>query len=68
MLLSVYRGGGGSVTREELDKEIELVLAENRAAIEKADAFTRWFDREAPIREVETERAFRELRESVRRR
>lgn len=57
-----------SVTREELDKKIELTLAESRAAIEKADAFLRWFDREAPIQEAKTEQAFRELRESVRRR
>lgn len=56
------------MTREELDKKIERTLAENRAAIEKADAFFRWFDREAPIHEVRTERAFRELRESLRRR
>jgi hypothetical protein len=56
------------VTREELDKKIELTLAENRAAIEKAEAFSRWFRREAPIREAETERVFRELREAARRR
>ena len=56
------------MTQEELDKKIELTLAENRAAIEKADAFFRWFNREAPIQKARTERAFRELRESVRRR
>jgi hypothetical protein len=56
------------MTREELDRKIELTLAENRAAIEKADAFFRWFNREAPIHEVRTERAFRKLRESVRQR
>jgi len=42
-------------------------FGESRRASE-ADEFFRWFDREAPIQEVETERAFRELRESVRRR
>lgn len=56
------------MTREELDKKIELTLAENRAAIEKADTLIRWFNREAPIHRARTERAFRELRESVRRR
>jgi hypothetical protein len=57
-----------NVTREELNKKIEMALAENRAVIEKADAFFRWFDREAPIHEVRSERVFRELREAVRRR
>jgi hypothetical protein len=56
------------MTREELDKKIELEQARNRAAIAKADAFLRWFEREAPIHEARTERVFRELRESVRRR
>jgi len=56
------------MTHEELDKEIEQTQKENRAAIEKADAFIRWFDREVPIREASTERVLRELRESVRRR
>ncbi|HEV2727293.1 MAG TPA: hypothetical protein VGV34_03310 [Solirubrobacterales bacterium] len=56
------------MTREELDKKIETTLAENRAVLEKADAFNRWFEREVPIREASTERVFRELRESVRRR
>jgi len=56
------------MTREELNKRIDRTLAENRAAMEKADAFFRWFDREAPIHEVRTERAFRELREFIRRR
>lgn len=56
------------MTQEELDRKIELTLAENHAAIEKADAFFRWFNRERPVQEVRTEQAFRELRESVRRR
>jgi hypothetical protein len=56
------------MTQEELDEKIDKTLAENRAAIEKADAFIRWFNREAPIHEARTERAFRELRESIRRR
>jgi len=56
------------MTQEELDRKIDKTLAENRAAIEKADAFIRWFKREAPIHEARTERAFRELRESIRRR
>lgn len=56
------------MTREELDKKIESTLANNRAVLERAEAFTRWFEREAPIREVRTKQAFRELRESMRRR
>lgn len=56
------------MTQEELDKKIELTLAENRAAIERADAFFREFNRLAAIHTVRTERVFRELRESVRRR
>ncbi|HEU5061778.1 MAG TPA: hypothetical protein VFT79_01345 [Solirubrobacterales bacterium] len=56
------------MTREELDKKIDAALAENRAVLEKADAFNRWFEREAPIHEARTERVFRELRESARRR
>lgn len=56
------------MTKEELDKKIARTRAENRAAIEKADAYFRWFDREAPIREVTTELAFRRLREAARRR
>jgi hypothetical protein len=67
MLLSVYEEAN-TVTKEELDKEIEVVLAENRAAIEKSEAFSRWFEREAPIRKARMERAFRELREAARRR
>jgi len=56
------------MTQEELNKKIELELARSRAAIEKADAFIRWLNREAPIHEARTERAFRELREQARRR
>ncbi|HEV2790488.1 MAG TPA: hypothetical protein VGV69_04235 [Solirubrobacterales bacterium] len=56
------------MTREELDKKIEMTRAENRAALKKADAFIRWLEREVPIHEARTERVFRELRESVRRR
>jgi hypothetical protein len=56
------------VTEEERKKKIELLQAQNRAAIEKADAFLRWFDREKPIREASTERAFQRLREEMRRR
>jgi len=56
------------VNREEREKEIERVKAESRAAIEHADAVIEKFDREAPIRAVTTELAFRRLRESARRR
>jgi hypothetical protein len=54
------------MTQEELDKKIEQTLAENRAALEKSEAFRRWFQREAPIHEARTERVFRELREAIR--
>jgi hypothetical protein len=56
------------MTQEELDKKIASTLAENRAVLEKADAFFRWFDREAPIRTVTTALALRKLREASRRR
>jgi hypothetical protein len=56
------------VTREELNKRIDETLAENRAAIERADAHFRKFRREAAIHTVRTERVFRELREAARRR
>jgi hypothetical protein len=56
------------MTRGELRKKIELVEEQNRAAIEKADAYFRWFDREVPIHEARTGRVFRELREEARRR
>jgi hypothetical protein len=56
------------MTQEELKKKIEQTRAENRAAIERSEARSREFDREAPIRAVTTELAFRRLRESARRR
>lgn len=56
------------MTREELDKKIELALAQNRAAIEKADAFIREFDRLAAIHNVTTDRLLEDLREAARRR
>jgi hypothetical protein len=56
------------MTRKQLDREIELVRAENQAAIERADASIREFNRLAPIYAVKTERAFRQLREAARRR
>jgi hypothetical protein len=56
------------MTQEELDKKIEETRAANRAAIERADAFFRWFDREVPVQEMKTELAFQRLRESARRR
>jgi hypothetical protein len=68
MLLSAAVAVGEFMTQEERDKKIELALARSRAAIEKADAFIRWFDREAPVQEARTEQAFRELREAMRRR
>jgi hypothetical protein len=56
------------VTREELNKQIDETLAENRAALERAGAHFRKFRREAAIHTIRTERVFRELREAARRR
>jgi hypothetical protein len=56
------------MTREELKERIKLEQARNRTVLEQADAYLRWFDREAPIHEARTEQAFRELREFIRRR
>ncbi|HWT90453.1 MAG TPA: hypothetical protein VN179_05005 [Solirubrobacterales bacterium] len=56
------------MAKEKLDREVELALARGRAAIERHEAFSREFDRLAAIHTVRTERVFRELRESVRRR
>jgi hypothetical protein len=56
------------MTREELDKKIELTLAQNRVAIEQSRRRSREFDQFAAIHTVRTERALRELREAFRRR
>ena len=56
------------MSRKELEKKIKRTRAENKAALEKADAFIREFNRLAPIHAVKTERVFRELREAARRR
>lgn len=56
------------MTREELDRKIELTLAENRAVLERTDAHIREFNRLAAIHTVRTERVFRELREEAARR
>jgi hypothetical protein len=56
------------VNQEELEKEIAIVQAENRAALKKARAVIEKFDREAPFRTVTTALAFQRLREAARRR
>lgn len=56
------------MTREELKREAEATLAKNRVALERADAHTREFEQLAVIHTITTERAFRRLRESLRRR
>jgi hypothetical protein len=56
------------MTREELDRKIELIQAENRAGIEKADAFIRELDRLVAIHTVTTDRLLEDLREAARRR
>ena len=56
------------MTKEARDKELELVLAENRAAIERFDAFHR---RMAPLiaaHLVTSDRLLKRLREATRRR
>jgi len=55
------------MTREELAKRIELTQEQNRAAIEKADAFIREFDRLAAIHNASTDRLLRKLRRAARR-
>jgi len=55
------------MTQEELKKKIKQIRAENRAAVERSEARSREYDREAPIRTITTELAFRKLRESARR-
>ena len=54
------------MTREELNRTIELTQARNRAAIEKADAFINEFDRLAAIHTVTTDRLLRKLRRAAR--
>ena len=56
------------MTREELDRKVELIQAENRAAIEKADAFFQELDRLIAIHTATTDRLLRDLREVARRR
>ena len=56
------------MTQEELDKKIELTLAENRAALERADAHFRKYDRLIAIHTVTTDRLLEDLREAGRRR
>lgn len=53
------------MTREELDKEIELTLTQNRAAIERSRRRSREFDRFVAIHTVRTQRVLRELREAT---
>jgi hypothetical protein len=54
------------MTQEELEK-IRKFRAENRAAIEDAEAYLREFDRLIAIHSVTTERLLRRLREARRR-
>lgn len=67
MLLSVSKEDQ-AMTQEELDKKIELTLAENRAALERADAHFRKYDRLIAIHTVTTDRLLEDLREAGRRR
>jgi DNA-binding HxlR family transcriptional regulator len=56
------------MTREELNKEIDLVQARNRAAIERADATIKKYGPLILKHMESTDRVFRELREAARRR
>jgi hypothetical protein len=56
------------MTREELDKKVEATLAQNRAALERAEAHLREFDRLAAIHTVTTDRLLKDLREEAARR
>lgn len=56
------------MTKDELDKEAEVVLAENRAAIERIDALLRKYEPLIPIHIESTDRVIRELRRAARRR
>jgi hypothetical protein len=55
------------MTREELDREVELTLARNRAAIERFDEQRRESERLIAIHTVTTDRLLRDLREAARR-
>ena len=56
------------MTRKELDKKIELTLAQNRAVLERVEARRRESDRLIAIHTVTTNRLLEDLREAVRRR
>jgi len=56
------------MTREELEKKVEVQRELNRLAIERARDRIREFDREAAIHTITTERLLQDLREAVRRR
>lgn len=55
------------MTREELEKKIEVQRELNRIAIEQADAHIREFRRKAAIHTVTTDRLLEDLREIRRR-
>lgn len=56
------------MTREELDKKVEFVQAQNRAALKRVDAHNRKYDRLVAIHTVTTDRLLEDLREAARRR
>jgi uncharacterized membrane protein (DUF2068 family) len=56
------------MTREELQKKIEVERELSRLAIERADAHMREFRRQAAIHTVTTDRLLQDLQEVVRRR
>lgn len=54
------------MTYEELDKEIEITLKRNRAAIQRARKRSERLARAAERSELTLERAFKRLRQSLR--
>jgi hypothetical protein len=60
--------GGKIVTREELDKKIDVTLVQNRAALERVDALEREYDRLDAIHTATTKRLLEDLREAAQRR
>lgn len=55
------------MTKKELYKEIDLILAENRAAVERFESFRRKTDPLIAVHTVTTDRLLKRLRQARRR-
>ena len=55
------------MSREQLDKEIEATLEQNRAAIERARNYGRDLEWRVAVSEIRMDRIFRELRQALQR-